>query len=340
MTRSRLEDVLPRTRAGRPGAAAIVTRNGETLFRGAYGLADIERNESLEPSMLFRIGSLTKQFTAAAILLLVDEGRLSLSDTASSVLDDFGSNGDRITIEHLLTHTSGLRNYTEMRKFPGVMASDASVKEIIDFFRSEPLTFAPGARFRYSNSGYVTLGAVIERLSGQTYADFIAQRIFIPLGMNDTSYEGHERSGAKRAEGYNRDRKAAALSMSWPYSAGGLVSTVDDLARWHDAICGKTLLSAESWRRATTPYKLPNGKSTRYGYGIFCGDIKGRSTLEHNGGINGFSSHAVSLPQENIFAAVLSNDDGMNILSLLSAIFTGNSPGGVAHKFVTRALDA
>lgn len=325
-------------RPDRPGAAAIVTKRGETLLRAAYGAADMERGFALDPSMTFRIGSLTKQFTAVAILMLADDGDLALDDTIGAHLSDYPSHAAHLTIEHLLTHSSGIRGYTEMREFPSVMTKDVAVAQLIDFFKKEPLSFVPGTRFAYSNSGYVLLGAIIERVSGLPYADFLAQKIFKPLGLSNTAYEGHERSAAVRAVGYNRDRPAPTISMSWPYAAGGLVSTLDDLARWDRALTKGVLLSKESWVRATTPYRFRNGKRGPYAYGFVCGRLAGRDTLEHGGGIPGFSSHALSIPQDELFVAVLSNDDRMNIVSLLTSLFRRDDAASLARKLARYGL--
>lgn len=340
MTDAGFASVFPprRARADRPGAAAIVAKGGKALFRAAYGAANIASGAALDPAALFRIGSLTKQFTAAAILLLIEEKALSFADPLNRFLPDFPAPGARATIEQLLTHTSGLRNYTDMPRFAGIMNSETPLSGMIDFFKDAAPAFPAGEGFAYSNTGYFLLGAIIERVSGDSYADFLARRIFVPLGMADTAVEGQERGLARRVTGYNRDREAPPIAMCWPYAAGAIVSSVNDLARWNAAMSAGQLLSPGTWTRATTPHKLPNGRSTGYGFGFLCGQLQKSATLEHGGGIPGFSGYALRLPQEDIFVAVLGNDDGMNILSLLGALWRRDDPRGLTRKLAAIAL--
>jgi D-alanyl-D-alanine carboxypeptidase len=302
-------------------------------------MADVEHHVHLKPEMRFRLASITKQFTAAAIMLLADEGKLSVTDDIAKFLPDYPTHGMKITIENLLTHTSGIKNDTDIHGFAENMSADMSVQQVIDFFKNEPLDFDPGTRFSYSNSGYILLGAIIEQISGQSYASFMAQRIFEPLGMTQTAYEGYERGGITRVQGYSGNRKAPLISMTQPYAAGGLVSTVDDLARWDAAISSGQLLKAETWRKVFTPYALTSGKATHYAYGWMIGDFKGHQTAAHGGAIAGFSSCAIRLPKEKIFVAVLTNNDRSDFLSRLAAKFTGNEPCALAAKLAAVVLD-
>ncbi|MGV7211551.1 serine hydrolase [Oxalobacteraceae bacterium A2-2] len=300
--------------ADMPGATLIVVRDGQSLLRKAYGLADVEHQQAMTPQASLRLGSITKQFTAVAIMMLVDQGKLSLADPVTTFFPDYPAQGRKVTIEHLLTHTSGIASFTGKPSYVPNMARDYSVREMIDGFKNDPLEFEPGTRYAYNNSGYFLLGAIIEKVSGMSYADFLAQRIFIPLGMDQTAYEGHERHPiVQRAHGYTRNHgkveAAEALSMSQPYAAGALVSTVDDLARWNAAVTAGKLLTAASWRRVLTPYILADGKSTRYGYGWAIGTLRGVPDISHGGGINGFNTHAVSVPGEKVYVALLSNSD-------------------------------
>ncbi len=299
-------------KSGEPGAAVIVMKDGKPLFRKAYGMANIEKGVALEPQMVFRIGSLTKQFTAVAILMLAEQGKLSVSDDISKRLPDFPTQGKKITIEHLLTHTSGIANYTDPPEYMGNMHKDRTVSEMIDTFRNAPLQFEPGERFAYSNSGYFLLGAIIEKVSGMSYADFVARNIFEPLGMKDTAYEGYERSTARRVEGYGRAPTggyvvARPVSMTQPFAAGSFMSTVDDLARWDAAITAGKLLKAESWKKAFTPYTLNNGQKSIYAYGWMVRKFRGSDVIEHTGGINGFVTYAMRLPADRVYVAVLMN---------------------------------
>lgn len=299
--------------ANQPGAAVIVVKNGTTIFRKAYGLADIAKERPLTPDMSLRLGSITKQFTATAILMLADQGKLAVSDDIRKFLPDYPTDNKTITIEHLLTHTSGIVSYSGMHDFVARSKTEMSVREMIDYFKDQPKEFDAGKRWSYSNSGYFLLGAIIEKISGLTYADFLTQSIFTPLGMNDTAYEGRERTSVRHIEGYSRGKKgfapSPALSMSQPYAAGALVSTVDDLARWDAAISSGKLLKESSWNKAFTPYTLNDGTVTKYGYGWEIGKLFGLKIISHSGRINGFTSEALRIPEEKLYVAVLSNTD-------------------------------
>ena len=316
-----------------PGAAMIVVRQGEVLHREAVGMANLELGAPLEPDMVFRLGSITKQFTGAAIALLEDEGKLSVGDPITRFLPDYPTHGHEITIAHLLAHTSGIRSYTGI---PGWMESriksDMTLEELIDGFAGEPMDFAPGARFLYNNSGYVLLGAIIEEASGRTYEEFLTERIFEPLGMKSSYYGSHSRVIPRRAAGYDGTpgdyRNAQYLSMTQPHAAGALVSTVDDLATWNAALFGGKLLGAEAVGRMTTPFELNDGTSTGYGYGLGIGELRGRRMISHGGGIFGFSTYALHLPEEEIFVAVLSNNTADAI----------PSPGLVARKIAALVM--
>ena len=300
-------------KADEPGATVIVTRDGATLFRKAYGLADTRSKQPLDAAMTLRLGSITKQFTAVGILMLAEEGKLALTDEITRFLPDYPTQGKKITVEHLLTHTSGIQSYTGKPAYAQTMEKDFTVSQMIDGFKNDPMLFAPGERFDYNNSGYFLLGAIIEKVSGKTYADFLAERIFTPLGMAHTAFEGNERSKGARAAGHSKGDAgfgpASALSMTQPYAAGSLVSTVDDLARWDRAIAQGKLLKAASWKKAFTPYTLADGKSTGYGYGWEIGKLRGATRIAHGGGINGFSTYALRVPEKKVFVAVLSNTE-------------------------------
>jgi CubicO group peptidase (beta-lactamase class C family) len=299
--------------ANEPGATVIVVKDGKTVLRRAYGMADTAKGVAMTPDMALRLGSITKQFTAAGILMLAEEGKLSVDDDITKYLPGYPTQGRKITIEHLLTHTSGIVSYTSKPGYMLHMAEDLGVAQLIDSIKNDPLQFEPGSRYRYNNSGYLLLGAIIEKISGQPYAKFVEQRIFVPLGMTHTAYEGFERSQGPRAVGHTRTDTgfgaALALSMSQPYAAGALVSTVDDLARWDAAIGSGKLLKPASWKRAFTSYRLLDGKDTNYGYGWELGKLQGVPVISHGGSINGFSTYAMRLPEQHVYVAVLSNSD-------------------------------
>lgn len=305
--------VAPFYQANGPGATAIVTLDGKTVFRQAYGMASIATQQSMTPETTFRLGSVSKQFTAVAILMLAEEGRLSVSDEILQFLPDYPVQGRQITIEHLLTHSSGIVSFTGKKDFDANITRELTVADMIDSFKDDPLEFAPGTAFNYNNSGYYLLGALIEKLSGMPYAKFVEQRIFVPLGMTSTYYEGHQLSPQCLADGHSHSSggfvPCEAMSMSQAYAAGALVSNVDDMARWENAIANGKLISLANWTKAFTPYRLADGSSCSYGYGWEVCTLQQQPMLAHSGGINGFMTCALRLPEDKLFVAVLSNAD-------------------------------
>jgi CubicO group peptidase (beta-lactamase class C family) len=318
--------------AGEPGAAIIVTRGGETLLRKGYGQADLELDVPVEADMVFRIGSVTKQFTAIAVLMLVEDGKLALDDRIDMHLPGYPMHDRAITIEHLLTHTSGIKSYTAQEQFLEKMRQDYTVDEMIARFQDEPLEFEPGEKWAYSNSGYYLLGAIIEKASGLAWDEFLQQRIFDVAGMT-SSYAGrHERVIPRRLRGYEPDpeldgwRNALYLSMTQPYAAGAILSTVDDLARWQAALSAGQLVGEDMLEKAWAGGTLNDGSATGYGFGWFIGEWRGSRVISHGGGINGFLSETIHCPEEDVFVAVLSNRSG------------GAGPGAVARKAAALAM--
>ncbi|MEM8995881.1 MAG: serine hydrolase, partial [Acidobacteriota bacterium] len=316
-----------------PGAAALVVKGGDVVFRGARGMANLELGVALEPDHVFRLGSITKQFTGAAIMLLAEDGELSVEDPITKFLPDYPTHGHTITVEHLLIHTSGVASYTGI---PGYMAGgeirrDLSTEELVDVFDDRAMDFAPGEAWNYSNSGYVLLGAIVEEVSGMTYADFVQKRIFDPLGMADSHYGGHQLV-PRRVDGYDGGpgeyRNAAYLSMTQPHAAGSLLSTVDDLARWQAAFWRGEVVSMESVERMTKRYPLNDGELFDYGYGFQVGDLRGEPMVFHGGGIFGFVTFALWLPEQEVFVAVLSNSPANPV-----------APGDVARRLAALAID-
>jgi CubicO group peptidase (beta-lactamase class C family) len=300
-------------KADQPGAAALVAKGDDIVFLGAAGMADLELGVPLAPDMVFEIGSITKQFTSAAIMLLSEEGKLAVSDPMTRHLPSYPSYGQNITVEHLLTHTSGIVSYTGI---PGYMASnvmkDVTVQQLIDVFKDRPVEFAPGERYAYNNSGYILLGAIVEAASGMRYEDFVRKRFFEPLGMKTAYYGCSPCIIPRRASGYDGGPGGVTnqryLSFTQPYAAGSLMMTVSDLHRWTRALFGGKVVSRASLTRMTTPYVLKNGASTGYGYGLGIGNLRGRRAIRHGGGIFGFATDALYLPDQDVFVAVFSNN--------------------------------
>ncbi|MBR7799003.1 serine hydrolase [Undibacterium fentianense] len=332
-------------KSNEPGATVIVTKAGNTLLRKGYGLASVVEKRAMQADDVMRLGSVSKQFTAVGILMLMEEGKLSLSDNLQKFFPDYPESGKKITVEHLLTHTAGIPNYTSKPGFVSTIAKDMTVDEMIASFKNDPLEFEPGSTWNYSNSGYFLLGAIIEKASGLPYAKFVEQRIFVPLGMKNTAYEGFERSqhshAAGHAPGANGFEPSSKISMTQPYAAGSLTSTVDDLAVWDAAISAGKLLKASSWKRAFTNYKLTNGKNTDYGYGWSIGELEGSTMISHGGGINGFATFALRLPKEKIYVAVLTNaESGLAASSMVASRLAAAAMSKTIPEFKAITLDA
>jgi D-alanyl-D-alanine carboxypeptidase len=295
--------------ADQPGVVALVRRGDQVLLRKGYGLADREAGKPLSPEHVLRIGSMTKQFTAAAVMLLCERGKVALSDQVGKYVPSYPKPG--VTIERLLTHTAGVPSYTDRPGWMKRMAEELGPEQILATFKDLPLDFPPGSKWKYSNSGYYLLGLVIEKASGGAYPQFLASQIFQPLGMKHTGY-GDDPSLGPLAHGYDRQKDgkvtpAATISMKQPFSAGGLVSTVDDLARWDAAITAGKLLQRKSWERILTPARLADGSDSRYGFGWFLHDEHGHRSQEHGGGIPGFNSEILRQPDEKVLVVLLAN---------------------------------
>lgn len=295
-----------------PGATVLVARDGQTLLRKAYGHANLEHGIELEPNMPLRLGSITKQFTAALVMQDVEAGRLSLEDPIDKHLPGWPMHGHRITVRHLLDHTSGIKSYTGI---PGYFVrrirADLTSDELLAVFRDAPMDFAPGEAWAYNNSAYVMLGAILEKVNGTTYAELVRERIAEPLGLSSLRYDTHGELIPRRVSGYAGERpdwrNAEFLSMTQPQAAGSLLCTVDDLHRWTIALHEGRVVSKDSLRRMTTPTQV--GDDARpYGFGLGLSEVRGRAAIGHGGGINGFSTYAHYLPRERLFVAVLSND--------------------------------
>ena len=294
-----------------PGGTVIVVKDGRILLRKGYGMANLELGVAMDPGMILRVGSITKQFTAVAVLMLAEQGRLGLSDSIAKYLPDFPTQGKTITIEHLLTHTSGIPSFTELPEWPALQRNDMSLKDIIDLFKNKPLEFSPGERWAYSNSGYILLGALIERVSGEIYEEFLARHIFKPLGMTSTCCDSASRVIPFRIPGYEKVgdgyENAPYVSMTQEFAAGAILSSVDDLAKWDEGLSAGRLLKNETLHKAFTPFKLASGESTGYGYGWLVSEYEGHPMIEHDGGVSGFSSYALRMPANRVYVAFLLN---------------------------------
>jgi len=295
------------------GATVLVSRQGEIIYNKAFGLANVELDVPMETDHVFRIGSITKQFTAIAILQLMEQGKLSLQDEITRFIPDYPLQGAKITIENLLTHTSGIRDYTSMKDTLQRGKLDFKPEAMIDYFKNQPMRFAPGTRYEYSNSNYFLLGYIIEMITGETYPQYLVNHIFRPLGMNNSNYGSDTMLIRNRAAGYTLGdkgiRNASTLSMTQPYAAGSILSTTEDLFKWNQAVQSYQLVSKETLEKAITRYKLVNGKEINYGYGFRQGYIQENPSIWHGGRINGFITLAMYLPADEVYVVVLSNCD-------------------------------
>jgi CubicO group peptidase (beta-lactamase class C family) len=301
--------------------SVLVARDAAVLLNKGYGSANLEWKVPNTPTTKFRLGSITKQFTAASILLLEERGKLKLEDPIKMYVTDAPSAWDRITIFNLLTHTSGIPNFTNLADYKTLQLADTPLTKTIAMVRDKPLDFFPGEKMSYSNSGYILLGYVIEKVTGDTYERFVRTNIFTPLGMNDSGYDSNSAIIDRRAAGYSPSPdgpiNAGYIHMSVPHAAGALYSTTEDLLRWERGLFGGKVVSAASVKKMTTPFK------NNYALGVVVQTVDGRTVVQHGGGIDGFNTFLAYYPDEKLTVIVLANINGQApnaIASKLAAV--------------------
>jgi CubicO group peptidase (beta-lactamase class C family) len=311
------EDVYISSEAARHffRGAVLVGINGRIVFEKAYGMGDEEWGAQNTLNTKFRIASLGKQFTSACVLLLQERGRLNVHDPISRYLSGLPEAWQAITIHQLLTHTSGIPNYTSSPEIAKLNRTGATPQQMIALVADKPLDFKPGTNWSDSNTGYILLGMIIEKVSGQPYVNFLQSNIFEPLGMGHSGYDRARDITKERASGYQivdgHVVNSDFIDMSIPFSAGGIYSTVEDMYRWNEALAddGK-LLSAESLKQMFTEYPEATHEGQHYGYGVVISRLKfGKLLYYHGGGVEGFSSSIQRYPQERVCIVVLSNLD-------------------------------
>lgn len=282
----------------------LVMKQNKVLLRKAYGMADREWSIPNTPETKFQIGSLTKQFTAACILQLVEQGKLSLDDKLSKFFPSFYK-ADSVTIHMLLNHTSGIPSFTGLAGFDKIDKLTFSRDSMIDFFNNKPYDFSPGSNFKYNNSGPFLLGFIIEKVSGLSYENYLRKNIFDKIGMSATGLNHWDTILPLRAKGYemvkNKAVNAPFTSLEWPFSSGALFSTIDDLYKWDRALYSNTILTENFKQRMFTP-----GKGN-YGYGFFIDSFEQHPHIWHTGGIPGFHSNMARFPKDDVFILVLGN---------------------------------
>jgi len=306
------------------GATVAVSRGGRTLHSAGYGYADLENRIPATENTLYHVGSITKEFTAAAVLLLVEEGRVELDRPITEYLPDLPSQLEAVEVRHLLNHTGGVRNYTTMESWWRRAALEVTPSELVEVFAHEPLDFPPRTEFSYSNSGYVLLGLLVERVSGQPFGGFLNEQLFVPLGLERTHYCDDRALVPERARGYQVEEGAFAraryVSLSQAYAAGGICSTAPDLLRWTRLLMNGAVVRPEAVRRMIRPDTLADGRRLEYAYGIAVGNLDGRRRLGHVGGMRGFASFLAHYPEDALTVVVLTNTEGAPAAALESEI--------------------
>lgn len=327
--------ILENLEEGTPGLAVLVAKDGEVLFKKGYGYANIENKTVVNTETKFRIGSVTKQFIAVAILKLQEAGKLNVQDKLSKFVPEF-PRGDEVTIHHLLTHTSGIYSFTSRPGFTDSVTNKVEAKALMDSIMSWEYNFDPGEEMMYNNSGYFILGEIIEIVSGKWYGDYLKDEIFDPLNMKNSGVYINETPPDHEAKGYTVEEGEYMLAldwnMSWAGGAGSLYSTVEDLFIWNEALFNGKVLSKESLKAAHTPTKLNNGevaKAMSYGYGWGINNARGKEVIAHSGGLHGFISYLARVPDENLTVVALTNT---------TPTMDGLMPGQIATDFGEYAI--
>lgn len=296
-----------------PGGSVLVAKGEKVIYQKNFGKANLALNIDVNTNHIFELASVTKPITAIAILKLVDQGKLSLTDAFTKYIDDYPKTNKKITIEHLLTHTSGIYNYNDdmVTYMNTIQKRSYTQKEFINLFKDKPLNFSPGKKYAYNNSAYFLLGCVIEKVSGLTYYEFLKKHIFIPLEMENTFLNNSNRIIPNLVSGYETNKKsfknARCVNKSSHYSQGGIVSTPKDMFLLYKALFNHKIISKSLLEKAINPYILNNGTRNRTSYGFFIGNLLGSPFITHDGRLLGATSSFIYLPNEKIFAIVVSN---------------------------------
>jgi len=299
-----------------PGASIVVAKDGKIVFSKGYGMANLEQHTPISTASVFRMGSMTKQFTAIAILMLVQKGQLSLDDRLSKFYPEQFKDDHGITIRHLLGHTSGIKDYITIPEVRAYATRKIKPQEIIAIIAQSPLDFEPGTDYTYSNSGYFILGGILEQITGVSYPEFITKNILQPLKMQHTSYEDPAQIIADRASGYYRRAEgfinAPYIDMSVIFSAGALLTNPEDMVKWDESLYLHLLVNAQYIKMALEPQQLHNGDHTDYGFGFRMVKVNGVNSIEHGGGIFGFQCYGIRVESAHVYVLVMTNFEGKN----------------------------
>jgi CubicO group peptidase (beta-lactamase class C family) len=295
-----------------PGGVVLVAKNDSVIYEKAFGIANMELNVPMKPGMVFRIGSITKQFTAIGILQLVEQGKISLQDSIQKYIPNYPSKGYTVTIENLLTHTSGIPDYSnaDTTHNPYIERHDFTPQQIIKYFDYMPLEFKPGTKYNYSNSGYLLLAYIIQQVTGEPYHQYMKENVIDRAGLQHTLFDDEHTIIPNRVEGYTRDKgffeNCEYQSASIAFGCGDLMSTTEDLYQWNKALLDYKLVSKEILQKAFTPYKLSDGSRTNYGYGWFI-DSPGTKRIHHEGQVSGFTALEEYYPDKDVYVSILTN---------------------------------
>lgn len=293
-----------------PGVSIEILRGRDTVVRAGYGFADLEQRVPASPATVYQIGSITKQFAAAAVMRLVEAGRIKLDDSISAYIDGLPTGWRRVTVRQLLNHTSGIPSMTDIGpRWVTRWREDMSTDTLIALTARDSMWFAPGSSWRYDNTGYVLVGVLLDRATGELFPSYLETKLLRPLGLAHSYYCDLNRVLPGRAPGYERDsagwHRAAYLSMTQPYSAGAMCSTVDDVARWNVLLSTGKVVTPASYQTMTTPSGAAQARG--YGFGLAVDTLGGRRMIHHGGGILGFTSANGYFPDDSLSVTVLTN---------------------------------
>jgi CubicO group peptidase (beta-lactamase class C family) len=310
-----------------PGVSVAVIKDGKPLIVKGYGFANIEHSVPVKPETIFQSGSVGKQFTAFAKMLLVDEGKIGLDDKIGKYLGEVPETWANVTVRHLLTHTGGFTDYSRGFDF----RKDYTEDDLLKIIKETPLAFAPGEKWQYSNFGYVTLGIIIRKVTGKFYGDFLAERVFKPLGMTTARVISESDIIPNRAAGYVL-RNGEVKNQEWVSPAlnttadGALYLSLLDMIRWEEALAGRKLLSKAAYEQMWTPVKLNDGREQRYGFGWALRDVNGFKVIEHGGAWQGFKSFIARYPDRGLTVIALANSENANPARLGNGIAEAVDP--------------
>ena len=305
-----------------PSASVAVVQHGKLVYTHAYGMSRLQPSTPATTAMRYSIGSISKQFTAAAILLLEQQGKLSLDDTVGKYVPGL-TRGDEVTIRQILSHTSGYQDYWPEDYLMTPMLKPTTAQQILDTWAKKPLDFAPGTQWQYSNTNYVIAGAIVERVSGQKLMDFLEEHIFHPLSMQSVWNSDEATLTQADATAYYRHalgplRMAPKEGRGWMFAAGELAMTAHDLALWDASMLAESVLTPHSYNEMFTDVKLKSGKETHYGLGVQVETRDGHRSIEHSGEVSGFVSDNVVLIDDGVAVAVLTNQDAVGAASTIA----------------------